>query len=34
MFDALTPLAYLSPYALLLLALLAMPAAVIPRGDD
>jgi hypothetical protein len=34
MLDALSPLAYLSPYAVLLLALLALPAAVIPRGED
>lgn len=34
MFDALAPLAYLTPYALLLLALVAMPAAIIPRGKD
>jgi hypothetical protein len=33
MLDVLTPLAYLIPYALLLGALLALPAAVIP-GDD
>jgi hypothetical protein len=33
MLDVLTPLAYLIPYALLLAALLALPAAVIP-GDD
>lgn len=34
MFDALTPVISLTPYLLLLAALLAQPAAVIPRGDD
>lgn len=34
MLDFLTPLAYLTPYALLLIALVALPAAVIPDGDD
>jgi hypothetical protein len=34
MFDALTPLAYLIPYLLVLIAMMAQPAAVIPVGDD
>lgn len=34
MFDALTPLAYLSPYLLVLVAILAQPAAVIPIDED
>jgi len=34
MLDALAPLAYLAPYAIVLLALLAQPAAVIPGDDD
>jgi hypothetical protein len=34
MLDALTPLAYLIPYLLVLMAMLAQPAAVIPAGDD
>lgn len=34
MLDMLTPLAYLTPYALLLVALVALPAAVIPGRDD
>lgn len=34
MLDLLTPLAYLTPYALLLFVLLAQPAAVIPADDD
>jgi hypothetical protein len=33
MLDVLIPLAYLAPYGLLLAALAALPAAVIP-GDD
>jgi hypothetical protein len=34
MLDAFTALAYLSPYLLVLAALLAQPAAVIPTDDD
>lgn len=34
MLDVLTPLAYLVPYALLLIGLAALPAVVIPDGDD
>jgi hypothetical protein len=34
MLDALIPLAYLIPYALLIAALLLQPAAVIPGDDD
>jgi hypothetical protein len=34
MLDALSPLAYLAPYALLALLLIAQPAAVIPGRDD
>jgi hypothetical protein len=34
MLDVLTPLAYLTPYALLLAVLLAQPAAVIPGDED
>lgn len=34
MLDALTPLAFLTPYLLLLAAMLAEPAAVIPADDD
>ena len=32
--DTLLPLAFLSPYLLLLAALVAQPAAVIPADDD
>jgi hypothetical protein len=34
MLDALLPLAFLSPYLLVLMVLLAQPAAVIPIDDD
>jgi len=34
MLDALMPLAFLTPYLMLLAAMLAQPAAVIPTGDD
>ena len=32
--EALLPLAFLTPYLLLLTAMLAQPAAVIPADDD
>ena len=32
--EALIPLAFLTPYLLLLTAMLAQPAAVIPADDD
>jgi hypothetical protein len=32
--DALTPLFYLTPYLLLLAAMLAQPAAIIPIADE
>jgi len=34
MLEPLMPLAYLTPYAVLLFALLAQPAAVIPGDED
>ena len=34
MLDTLLPLAFLSPYLLLLAAMLLQPAAVIPADDD
>ena len=34
MLDTLLPLVFLSPYLLLLAALVAQPAAVIPADDD
>jgi hypothetical protein len=34
MFDVFVPLAYLFPYLLLLAAMVAQPALVIPGGDD
>jgi hypothetical protein len=34
MLDALTPLLYLTPYLLLLAAMIAQPATIIPGAED
>jgi hypothetical protein len=34
MLEALSPLAYLTPYFLAILVLMALPAVQVPRGDE